>query len=518
MAARGNTSTLPIQTQNFVPLIKYNGTTAAGGDSLRQNLNLYYESGDISWMLASTALVLIMTPRSWSALSLIWLSAMSLAVVSFQWFFWGFSLAFSHRASVFIGALDNIGFRNVLAQPSVGSDRIPDLIYAVYQGMFASLTVAIATGAVAERGRLVPCVIFMFVWTSLVYDPIACWTWNPAGWSCKLGGLDFAGGTPVHIASGFAALAYSFVLGPREGHGTAALNYRPHNVTFIVIGTVLLWFGWFGFNAGSALAANLRAVMAAMVTNLSASIGGITWCLIDFRLEKKWSVVGFCSGVIAGLVCITPGSGFVPPWSAVVYGVLAGAGCNYATKLKFYLQCDDALDIFAVHGVGGIIGNLLTGLFAADYIAHLDGSTIIQGGWVNQNYRQLGIQLADTVAGAAWSFVVTAIILYAMKLVGIYLPMFRLRASAEEEELGIDDVEIGEFAYDYVEVDRDIKAMSMDQEKEALLSGPQPAPPMQHQQPIMPPSIAPLGANPTGGPMNLPPGLTPAFTGGAGYV
>lgn len=200
------------------------------------------------------------------------------------------------------------------------------------------------------------------------------------------------------------------------------------------------------FNAGSALAANLRAVMAAMVTNLSASIGGVTWCLIDFRLEKKWSVVGFCSGVVAGLVCITPGSGFVPPWSAVVYGVLAGAGCNYATKLKFYLQCDDALDIFAVHGVGGIIGNLLTGLFAADYIAHLDGSTIIQGGWVNQNYRQLGIQLADTVAGAAWSFAVSAIILYAMKLLGIYLPMFRLRASAEEEELGIDDVEIGEFA------------------------------------------------------------------------
>jgi len=171
--------------------------------------------------------------------------------------------------------------------------------------------VALAIGAAAERGRMLPCVVFMFVWATLIYDPIACWTWNPAGWSFKMGGLDFAGGTPVHISSGCAALAYSLMLGKRRGHGTHELNYRPHNVTHIVLGTVFLWVGWFGFNGGSALAMNLRAVMAIVVTNLSASVGGITWCLLDYRLEHKWSTVGFCSGVIAGLVAITPGSGYV---------------------------------------------------------------------------------------------------------------------------------------------------------------------------------------------------------------
>lgn len=247
--------------------------------------------------------------RRKSALSLIWLSVMATAVTTFQWFFWGYSLTFSHTAGPFIGDLANFGFKNVLAQPSVGSTRIPDLLFAVYQGMFSAITVALATGAVAERGRMLPCVVFMFIWATIVYDPIACWTWNPSGWTFKMGGLDFAGGTPVHISSGCAALAYSMMLGKRRGHGTHELNYRPHNVTHIVIGTVFLWVGWFGFNAGSALSANLRATMAAVVTNLAACMGGITWCVLDYRLERKWSTVGFCSGVVAGLVAITPGSG-----------------------------------------------------------------------------------------------------------------------------------------------------------------------------------------------------------------
>lgn len=333
--------------------------------------------------------------RRKSALSLIWLSMMATGVTSLQWFFWGYSLAFSHSAGKYIGDLSNIGFRNVLAQPSVGSPRIPDLMFAVYQGMFAAITyvsdlsppsfpslpdpiesiqdanamtmcsVALAVGAVAERGRMLPCVIFMLVWSTVIYDAIACWTWNPAGWSYSMGGLDFAGGTPVHISSGSAALAYSLMLGKRRGHGTHELNFRPHNVTQVILGTVFLWVGWFGFNAGSALSASMRAVMAAVVTNLAASVGGVTWCLLDYRLEKKWSAVGFCSGVVAGLVAITPGSGYVPAWSAVIYGVLAGSACNYATKLKFILGIDDSLDIFAVHAVGGLVGNLCTGLFAA---------------------------------------------------------------------------------------------------------------------------------------------------------
>lgn len=226
-------------------------------------------------------------------------------------------------------------------------------------------SVAIAVGAVAERGRMLPCLIFIFIWSTIIYDPLACWTWNSSGWVYQLGGLDFAGGTPVHIASGSAALAYSLMLGKRRGHGTHELNYRPHNVTSVVIGTVFLWVGWFGFNAGSALSANLRAVMAAVVTNIAAGVGGVTWCLLDYRLEKKWSTVGFCSGVLSGLVAITPGSGFVTPWASFIFGVVGAAGCNYATKLKYLLRVDDALDIFAVHGIGGILGNILTAFFAA---------------------------------------------------------------------------------------------------------------------------------------------------------
>jgi len=212
---------------------------------------------------------------------------------------------------------------------------------------------------------MLPCLIFIFIWSTIIYDPLACWTWNSSGWVYKLGGLDFAGGTPVHIASGSAALAYSLMLGKRRGHGTHELNYRPHNVTHVVIGTVFLWVGWFGFNAGSALSANLRAVMAAVVTNIAAGVGGVTWCLLDYRLEKKWSTVGFCSGVLSGLVAITPGSGFVTPWASFIFGVVGAAACNYATKLKYLLRVDDALDIFAVHGIGGIVGNILTAFFAA---------------------------------------------------------------------------------------------------------------------------------------------------------
>lgn len=242
------------------------------------------------------------------------------------------------------------------------------------------------------------------------------------------------------------------MLGKRRGHGTHELNFRPHNVTHIVIGTVFLWVGWFGFNAGSALAANLRAIIAAVVTNLAACCGGVTWCILDYRLERKWSTVGFCSGVVAGLVSITPGSGYVPVWAAVPFGVLGAALANYATKLKFLLGVDDALDIFAVHGIGGLVGNILTGFFAADYIAALDGVTRIDGGWLNQNWVQLGKQLADSLTGGAYSFVLTCVILLVMNLI----PGLQLRVSEESEVVGVDDAEIGEFAYDYVELTREV--------------------------------------------------------------
>lgn len=452
-------------------------------------------------MITATALVLLMIPgvgffysglaRRKSALSLIWLSVMATAVTTFQWFFWGYSLTFSHTAGRFIGNLSNFGFRNVLAQPSVGSTRVPDLLFAVYQGMFSAITVALATGAVAERGRMLPCLVFMFIWATVIYDPIACWTWNPSGWSNKMGGLDFAGGTPVHIASGAAALAYSMMLGKRRGHGTHELNYRPHNVTHIVVGTVFLWVGWFGFNAGSALSANLRAVMAAVVTNLAACCGGITWCVLDYRLERKWSTVGFCSGVVAGLVAITPGSGmsvlettsspssvsneltlmkllgYVPVWASVIYGVLGAGFANYGTKVKFLLRIDDALDIFAVHGIGGLVGNILTAFFASKSIAHLDGLTIIKGGWVDHNWIQLGYQVADSVSGGCYSFVGTTLILFLLNKI----PGMHLRATEEAEILGIDDAEIGEFAYDYVELTREVLNDAEGEEAGSMFSG-----------------------------------------------
>ncbi|TFK33405.1 ammonium transporter [Crucibulum laeve] len=423
---------------------------------------IVYNLGDMGFVIAAMALVWVMIPgvgffysgllRRKNALSMIYVSLASIAVVSFQWFFWGYSLAFSETGSAFIGDLKYFGLKGVLVQPSIGSTRIPALLFCIYQCMFACITAALAVGAIAERGRLGPILVFIFLWTTLVYDPIACWTWNSNGWSFVLGGLDFAGGTPVHISSGTAALAISVYLGRRRGYGTERLAYKPHNTTYVVLGTVLLWFGWFGFNGGSALSANLRAVQACIVTNLSAAVGGITWMLWDYRIERKWSAVGFCSGAIAGLVAITPGSGYVGAPAAVLFGVMGGTVCNFATQLKFLLGYDDALDIFASHAVGGIVGNILTGLFAQASVAGFDGTTVIAGGWLDRHWVQLGYQVADSAAGVSYSFVVTTIILWIMH----FIPGLRLRASEEAEILGIDDAEMGEFAYDYVGLEQEI--------------------------------------------------------------
>ncbi|KAF9240407.1 ammonium transporter AmtB-like domain-containing protein [Melanogaster broomeanus] len=363
-----------------------------------------YNLGDIAWTLASTALVWIMIPgvgffysgllRRKNALSMIYLSMMTVAVVSFQWFFWGYSLAFSDTAGKYIGNLIFCSAR-CFESASVGSPRVPAIVFCVFQLMFAAITPMIAIGAVAERSRLGPLLVFVFVWSTLVYDPIACWTWNP---------------------------------------------------------NVFLWFGWFGFNGGSALSANLRATEACIVTNLAASVGGLTWMLWDWRLERKWSVVGFCSGAIAGLVAITPGSGFVGAPAAVLFGFMAGTLCNFATQLKFLFKYDDTLDIFASHAVGGIVGNVLTGLFAQASVAGADGITVIPGGWLDHNYRQLGIQLADSVSGLSYSFVMTTVILWIMH----YIPGLCLRCDEETEIVGVDDAEMGEFAYDYVGIESEL--------------------------------------------------------------
>lgn len=358
-------------------------------------------------------------------------------------------MTFSKTGSTFIGNLDNAFLRGVLGDPSIGSSSIPDIVFCIYQCMFAALTPALAIGSAAERARLLPMIFFIFIWSTLVYDFIACWTWNSNGWSFKLGGLDFAGGTPVHISSGFASLAYALILGKRRGHGsiTKAHEFKPHNMSNVVLGTAFLWFGWFGFNGGSALSANLRAAMACTVTNLAAAVGAVTWLVMDYRLERKFSALGFCSGAVAGLVAITPAAGFVGPGPAVAIGFLGGVSCNLASHLKFIFNFDDAVDVFAVHGVGGYVGSLLTGLFAESYIAGLDGATEIDGGWMNHNWIQLGYQLADATAGAAWSFCVTYLILFIMDRI----PGLSLRVDPEVELQGLDAAEIGELAYYHVD-------------------------------------------------------------------
>lgn len=253
--------------------------------------------------------------------------------------------------------------------------------------------------------------------------------------------------SPVHITSGFASLAYALVLGRRDGHDHKKEEFKPHNMSNVVLGTAFLWFGWFGFNGGSALAGNLRAAMACVVTNLAASVGAITWVIIDYRIERKFSALGFCSGAVAGLVAITPAAGYVGPASSVAIGFLGAIACNMAVYLKHMFNYDDVADVFAVHGVGGYVGSILTGIFAEAYIANLDGVTVIPGGWLNRNWIQIGYQFADATAGAAWAFVVTYIILFVMNRI----PGLSLRVDRESELKGLDVAEIGEMAYYHVD-------------------------------------------------------------------
>ncbi|KAK4116875.1 ammonium transporter [Canariomyces notabilis] len=428
------------------------------------NPNAAFNAGDQAYIIVASAMVLLMVPgiaflysglaRRKSALSLIWVTMMSFSVIIFQWYFWGYSLAFSNTATNgFIGNLDKFGLMNALGDPSPGSPLVPELLYSFFQMQFCAVTAALVIGATAERGRVVPAMVFTFFWATLVYCPIAYWVWGFNGWAFKYGVLDYAGGGPVEIGSGFSALAYSWILGRRNEK--MMLNFRPHNISLITIGTVFLWFGWLGFNGGSAFGANLRATMACWNTCLTATFAAMTWCLLDFRLARKWSLVGWCSGTISGLVAATPASGVITPWASIVLGVVTGVACNFGTKVKFMIGIDDALDVFAEHAIGGIVGLLFNGFFAANHIIGLDGvNTAITGGFLDHNYKQLYIQIAFIVAASAYSFVMSSIIAKLIDLV----PGLHLRASSEAELLGMDDDQHGEFAYDYVEVRRDYLA------------------------------------------------------------
>jgi len=385
-------------------------------------------------------------------MSVIFICFLTLSVVTIQWFLWGFSLSFSDKATNgFIGDLFYGGFNHVMNSIHPNAKTIPMASYAVYQMMFACFTPALAFGSIAERTRIIPWIIFLLIWCTLVYDVVSYWSWAPNGWLFQRNFQDFAGGLPVHVVSGFSGLAACLVMGKRSSAAS-----MPHNLTHTAIGTAFLWFGWFGFNGGASGAMDMRAINAIIVTHISAAFGGLTWILYDYRLHQKMTSLGFCSGVVSGLVCITPAAGFVSPYYAPIFGVLGTLAANNACFLKGRFEYDDSLDAFAVHGTVGFVGSLLTGIFSESSVEALgrNSPAVAHGGWVSGNYFQLVVQIYGTLVGAVYAFVMTALIVYAMSKIRI--PWFggrklslSLRMSQEDEVTGTDFSLMGEVAYDF---------------------------------------------------------------------
>lgn len=403
------------------------------------------DTGDTAWLLMSTALVMIMLPglalfygglvRRKNVLSTIMHSFFGLALVSIVWVIVGFTLAFGPDAngSGLIGNLDYLLFSNVGMAPStVYATTVPFVLFAAFQLMFAAITPALITGAFAERKRFGAFVLFTVLWSVLVYSPIAHWVWSPDGWLFQLGALDFAGGTVVHISSGVSALIVALLIGRRVANGEPM---EPHDVPMTVLGAGLLWFGWFGFNAGSAVAANGLAANAFVVTNTAAAAATITWCLASYLRSGKVSVVGAAAGAVAGLVAITPASGFVTVGGALVIGLVAGGLCYSATLLRSRLKVDDALDVFAVHGVGGLFGAIATGIFASSTIQ------AAYSGLLEGNVQQFVHQLIAVGATITYAVIATFVI---VKVVDVILG---IRVPTESEELGLDLAVHGEAAY-----------------------------------------------------------------------
>jgi Amt family ammonium transporter len=398
-------------------------------------------AGDTAWVLTATALVMLMTPalalfygglvRRKNVLSILMQCMFILALVSVTWVLVGYTLAFGKDLNGWgiIGGLDNVGLKGVGTDPGPYAKTIPASAFALFQMMFAIITPALIIGAFAERKRFKAFVLFALLWSLLVYSPVAHWVWGDGGWLRNMGVLDYAGGTVVHISSGVAALVAALVLGPRVRRESD--RFEPHDVRLTVIGAGILWFGWFGFNGGSALAADGHAVNAVMVTNTAAGMGALTWLTMSWLHKGSPSVIGAVSGAIAGEVGITPASGFVDPSSAIVIGFLAGAVCYGAILLRERLKIDDALDVWAVHGVGGTLGVLLTGVLAVTAIGGAKG--LVEG-----NVSQVGTQLIAIVAIWIYSAVATLIIL---KVVDRFVG---LRVEESEEEVGLDFSQHGE--------------------------------------------------------------------------
>ncbi len=401
-------------------------------------------SADTAWVLVSTALVLFMVPglalfyggmtRQKNLLSTLMHSFFMVAIISIQWVVIGYTLSFGTDVGGFIGGLDYFMLNGVGQGPSPIADNLPDLLFMMFQGMFAIITPALITGAYAERIRFVPFAVFSVLWATFVYDPICHWVWG-GGWIAEnFAALDFAGGTVVHISSGTAALAAAVVLGRRLGWPHDPMP--PNNLPLTVLGAGILWFGWFGFNAGSALAADGLAASAFVMTHLAAAAATLTWAIAEHFQRGKASMLGAASGAIAGLVAITPAAGFVGAGSALIIGGVAGVLCYSAVSWKFSLGYDDSLDVVGVHGVGGSWGAIATGIFASTAINPGGADGLLAG-----NPSLLVAQLVSVVATIAYSLVVTFILL---KLVDSTLG---LRASQDDEIQGLDLSEHGERAY-----------------------------------------------------------------------
>ena len=420
--------------------------TAPAASAAAASAPLKIDKGDTAWMLTSSALVLMMTApglalfysgmvRQKNALATLMHSFIIMALISVQWVLWGYSVAFGPDKGGIIGGLEWIGLRGVGTEPyEAYAKTIPHQAFMLFQMMFAIITPALITGAFAERKKFSAFILFVLLWATLVYDPLAHWVWGDGGWLKKMGALDFAGGTVVHISSGVSALVCALMIGKRRGYGHQPM--QPHNLPMTVMGAALLWFGWFGFNAGSALEANGLAVSAFLATNTAAAAAALGWMFTEWMTRGKPTVLGAASGAVAGLVAITPASGFVGPMSALMIGALAGVFCYSACNFKSKLGYDDSLDVVGVHGVGGTWGAIATGLWASKAV-NPDGADGLFFG----NPGQLWTQIVAILASYALAAVMTAVILKVVDaIVGLRVP-------EEDEVAGLDLSQHSETAY-----------------------------------------------------------------------
>jgi Amt family ammonium transporter len=403
------------------------------------------DAGDTAWILVSTALVMLMTPglamfyggmvRRKNVLGTIMHSFIAIALVSLQWVLFGYSLSFGPDVNGVIGNLSWAGLSNVTLAPNADyAPTIPHLLFMAYQMMFAVITPALISGAVAERMKFSTFLVFTLAWTTIVYDPVAHWVWGAGGWLKNLGVLDFAGGIVVHATSGFSALAAALYIGKRKGFMHE--NMPPHNLPLTVLGAGILWFGWFGFNAGSALSSGTLATMAFLTTHLAASSATVTWIMVEWMHRGKPTMFGAATGAIAGLATITPAAGFVGPLPALLIGIAAGAVCYIALNAKARFRYDDSLDAFGVHGVGGTLGTLMAGLFASVAINAAGANGLLFG-----NAKQFFVQAGAVALVALYSFVASFVMLKALDA------LMGLRVDAEEETEGLDISQHGEAGY-----------------------------------------------------------------------